>query len=122
MSGTATIANNSSEHRREASQSHDATAGVILHANIDGESELASENRALALRLLRFQFPIQVAPLSGQQLQPYSPSLRSLGRCLKNLLHDRLELAKSVLYQSGPPTRWNLDFYGRCRVGRTAFG
>jgi glycosyltransferase involved in cell wall biosynthesis len=38
------------------------------------------------------------------------------------LLHERLELAESVLYQSGAPTPWNLDFYGRCRVGRAAFG
>ncbi len=45
-----------------------------------------------------------------------------LGRHLKILLHDRLDLAESVLYQSGAPTSWNLDFYGRCRVGRAAFG
>ena len=45
-----------------------------------------------------------------------------LGRHLKHLLHDRLDLAESVLYQSGAPSQWNLDFYGRCRVGRAAFG
>src|SRR5262249_6466646 len=122
MSDTATIENDSSEHGRVASQPHDEAAGVMLHANIEGESECASENRELALRLLKGQFPVQVAPLGGQQLQPHSPSLRSLGRHLKKLLHDRLDLARSVLYQSGPPSRWNLDFYGRCRVGRAAFG
>lgn len=96
--------------------------GVIIHANIEGEFEFAAENRALALRLLQYQFPVQVAPLSGQQLQSHSPSLRSLGRNLKELLHDRLDLAESVLYQCGDPMAWNLDYYGRCRVGRAAFG
>lgn len=106
----------------DLSHAGDNTAGVIVHANLEGESECATENRALALRLLQHQFPVQVAPLRGQQLQSYSPSLRTLGRNLKLLLNDRLELAESVLYQSGAPTSWNLDFYGRCRVARTAFG
>jgi glycosyltransferase involved in cell wall biosynthesis len=97
-------------------------SGVIVHANVEGESEFAAESRNLALRLLQREFPIQIAPLSGQQLQAHSPSLRPLGRHLKSLLLDRLDLAESVLYQSGFPTSWNLDFYGRCRVGRAAFG
>jgi glycosyltransferase involved in cell wall biosynthesis len=105
-----------------AEQSRDVTAGVIVHANFEGQSEFATENRALALRLVQRQFPIQIALPGGQQLQSHSPSLRTLGPHLKNLLHDRLNLAESVLYQSGAPTEWNLDFYGRCRVGRTAFG
>src|ERR1700743_1181659 len=97
-------------------------AGVVVHANIDGESDFAVESRNLAVRLLQHEFPIQIAPLSNQQLQTHSPSLRPLGKHLKELLYDQLELAESVLYQSGSPTDWNLDFYGRCRVGRAAFG
>src|SRR5580692_3685906 len=120
MSGTTTVSETPTD--RWAATTRDRNAGVIVHADITGESELAAENRALALRLTQRQFPIQIAPLSGQQLNPHAPSLRTIGRHLRDLLHDRLELAESVLYQSGAPTSWNLDFYGRCRVGRTAFG
>jgi glycosyltransferase involved in cell wall biosynthesis len=122
MSDSTTTTAADSADRRLTAPLDLSRAGVIVHANLEGESECAAENRALALRLLQHQFPIQVAPLQGQQLQSYSPSLRMLGRNLKLLLNDRLELAESVLYQSGAPTSWNLDFYGRCRVGRTAFG
>jgi glycosyltransferase involved in cell wall biosynthesis len=100
----------------------ESSAGVVMHANIEGESDFAFENRALAIRLIERKFPIQVAAVGGQQLQPHSPSLRMVGKHLKNLLHDRLTLAESVLYQSGAPSNWNLDFFGRCRVGRAAFG
>jgi glycosyltransferase involved in cell wall biosynthesis len=93
-----------------------------MHASIEGWSAFESENRALATHLIRKGFPIQVAPLGGQPLQPQSPSLRAVGGYLKTLLSDQLTLAESVLYQSGIPSSWNLDFYGRCRVGRAAFG
>ena len=105
-----------------ATRVRDRTAGVILHANVEGESGFAAESRALGLRLAQRQFPIQIAPVGGQQLPPDSITLRPFRRELKALLHDRLELAESVLYQSGDPFSWNLDFYGRCRVGRAAFG
>jgi glycosyltransferase involved in cell wall biosynthesis len=125
MSGTRTASENSAGpgpiSPSAASQTLDS-AGVIVHANIEGDSEFASENRALALRLIQQRFPIQIAPPGGQQLNSHSPTLRMLGRHLKHLLHDRLDLAESVLYQSGAPSQWNLDFYGRCRVGRAAFG
>jgi glycosyltransferase involved in cell wall biosynthesis len=126
MSGATTVPRDSTGPGRSTplagTQARSNANGVIVHANIEGEFEFAAENRVLALRLLQQQFPIQVAPLSGQQLQSHSPSLRVLGRQLKELLHDRLDLAGSVLYQSGDPVAWNLDFYGRCRVGRAAFG
>jgi glycosyltransferase involved in cell wall biosynthesis len=126
MSGTTTTSANSTVRvpsaPDRASQTRPDAAGVVVHANIDGESVFATENRALALRLMQRQFPIQIAPPGGQQLQSHSPSLRTLRPHLKNLLHDRLNLAESVLYQSGAPTQWSLDFYGRCRVGRAAFG
>jgi glycosyltransferase involved in cell wall biosynthesis len=125
MRGAKIISANSTGHIPGAPDSTSKTrdtSGVIVHANIDGESVSAAENRALALRLFHQQFPIQIAPQSGQQLHAHSPSLRSLGKTLNHLLHDRLDLAESVLYQSGAPTQWNLDFYGLCRLGRTAFG
>jgi glycosyltransferase involved in cell wall biosynthesis len=103
-------------------ETRDDAKGVIVHANIEGQSEFAAENCALALRLIQQRFPIQIAPLPGQQLHLHNPNLRNFGRHLKYLLLDRLDLAESVLYQSGAPTEWNLNYYGRCRVGRAAFG
>ena len=126
MSSTTTTPGNStvrvSNTSDSTSQNRQDAAGVIVRANTDGESVFAAENRALAFRLLQRQFPIQVAPLRGQQLHSQSPGLGRLGKQLKHLLHSGLDLAESVLYQSGFPTDWNLDFYGRCRVGRAAFG
>jgi glycosyltransferase involved in cell wall biosynthesis len=97
-------------------------AGVVIHANIDGESDFAPENRALAVRLPQQEFPIQIAPTGGQHPDIQGRHLRANRREFQNLLHDRLDLAESVLYQSGDPAKWNLDFYARCRVGRAAFG
>lgn len=99
-----------------------SVAGVIMHANIDGESDFASENRALALRLSQHKFPMQIAPIGGQHQHIQGRHPWASPRELQSLLHDRLDLAESVLYQSGAPTAWSLDFYGRCRVGRAAFG
>jgi glycosyltransferase involved in cell wall biosynthesis len=120
MSGTTTVPESSADRRDTAPPARNA--GVVVHANMEGESEFAAENRSLARRLIERQFPIQIAPLGGQRLQVHTPGLRTLGRYLKELLCDRLSLAESVLYQAGAPTSWNLDFYGRWRVGRAAFG
>ncbi|HEY2819787.1 MAG TPA: glycosyltransferase [Candidatus Acidoferrum sp.] len=107
---------------RSAASRNRSVAGVIMHANIEGESDFASENRALALRLYQHHFPIQIAPTGGQNPDMQGRNLRANRRDFQNLQHDRLDLAESVLYQSGNPTTWNLDFYGRCRIGRAAFG
>jgi glycosyltransferase involved in cell wall biosynthesis len=97
-------------------------AGVIMHASLDGEANFASENRALSLRLAQHQFPIQIVPVSGQFARLNDVGIGGNRKALQHLLHDRFDLAESALYQSGAPTTWNLDFYGRCRVGRTEFG
>lgn len=105
-----------------AGQARASTAGVMIHANIEGESDFAPETRALALRLAAHPFPTQIVPVKAQQAQLSSFRPSTASRDLQRLTHDHLDLADSVLYQSGAPTGWNLDFYGRCRVGRAAFG
>jgi glycosyltransferase involved in cell wall biosynthesis len=97
-------------------------AGVMIHANFEGESDFARESRALALRLAAHPFPTQIVPVKSQQagLSHFRPS--SSSKDMQKLANHHLDLAESVLYQPGAPTNWNLDFYGRCRVGRTAFG
>jgi glycosyltransferase involved in cell wall biosynthesis len=94
----------------------------MIHANVEGESDFAPETRTLALRLAAHPFPTQLVPVKAQRahLLNFRPSATS--RDLQRLTHDHLDLADSVLYQSGSPSHWNLDFYGRCRVGRAAFG
>ena len=99
-----------------------SNAGVVMHANFDGEADFSAENCALALRLARDEFPIQIAPVSGQPAQIEGTSAEGNRRGLQNLIQNRLDLAESVLYQSGVPTTWNLDFHGRCRVARAEFG
>ncbi len=89
-----------------------------MHASFEGETDFAAENRSLSVRLAQHQFPIQIVPTSGQRERIQATARREL----QDLLHERLDLAESVLFQSGDPARWNLDFYGRCRVGRAAFG
>ena len=94
----------------------------MIHANMEGRSDFAAETRALALRLAAYPFPTQIVPVKAypEQLSSSRPSATS--RDLERLTHDYLDLADSVLYQSGDPIGWNLDFYGRYRVGRAAFG
>ena len=98
----------------------DAPAGVLFQANV-WEGDGADENRAVALGLSRQGFVIQLAPrgvLGGGERWIGAPVQERLER----LTRDRVELARSALYQTGSPDEWHLDFYGGCRIGRTAFG
>jgi glycosyltransferase involved in cell wall biosynthesis len=93
-------------------------AGVLFQANVCSGSG-AEENRAVALRLSRNGFVVQLAP--RDQLEPCNGLAQSERRELERLTRQRVELAQSALYQVGSPDDWNLDFYGACRIGRTAF-
>ena len=95
-------------------------AGVLFQANV-WSGYGSEENRAVALGLSRDGFVVQLAPrdvLVDGRSGIGAPAQRKLER----LTRDRVRLARSVLYQAGSPDEWNLDFYGTCRVGRTAFG
>jgi glycosyltransferase involved in cell wall biosynthesis len=105
-----------------ATKARNSAAGVMIYANFEGESDFAAESRALALRLAAHPFPTQIVPVKSQQAQLFGLRPSSTSRDMERLASDRLDLAESVLYQPGAPTNWNLDFYGRCRVGRAAFG
>jgi glycosyltransferase involved in cell wall biosynthesis len=95
--------------------------GVVLHAAIDGGSEAADETRTIASHLAGSDLPIQIVP-RGTPHSGHSGTPLSQRKTLDKLIARRLDLSRSVLFQSGTPTDWNLDFYGRCRVGRAAFG
>lgn len=95
-------------------------AGVVFQANIHG-SEDVEDNGAEALGLAQRHVPLQLVPLKiledAQCLLP-----KSARKALELLTLQRVDLRRSVLYQAGPATSWNLDFYGHSRVGRAAFG
>src|SRR5882757_2576687 len=126
MDTATTISENSTDPAQDvrsyASQASDRSAGAIVHANIEGESDFAGESRALTLHLRQLDFPVQVVSPGKQQTQVSRTGPRAMSRELQGLFRDHLDLDESILYQSGAPTGWNLDFYGRCRVGRAAFG
>ena len=67
----------------------------------EGESDFAPESRALALRLATHPFPTQIVPVKSQQAQLFGLRPSSTSRDLQRLAYDHLDLAKSVLYQSG---------------------
>jgi glycosyltransferase involved in cell wall biosynthesis len=94
-------------------------AGVLFQANVCSGSG-AEENRAVALGLSRNGFAVQLAP--RDQLEPSNGLAQSERRELERLTRQRVELPQSALYQAGSPDDWNLDFFGACRIGRTAFG
>lgn len=99
----------------------DLPAGIVFQASVYDGTEQSDESWAVALGLAQSQLRVQLVPLS-----PHDNSQRflrdSLRPRLERLTHCRVDLAKSILFHSGTPTSWNLDFFGRCRVGRTTFG
>src|SRR5262245_15704269 len=95
-----------------------APAGALFQAKVWGYG--SDEDRAAALALDRAGVPLQLAAIDSPAGGGVSlPKCDRLG--LERLTGQRVELAKSVLYQSGSPDDWNLEYHGRCRVGRTAF-
>jgi glycosyltransferase involved in cell wall biosynthesis len=98
----------------------ESVGGVLLQANVYG-GPAAEETRALALGLVRAGLPVQVVPRDS--LQDAKNSLpHSVQAGIEGLTRQRVELARSVLYQAGSPDDWELNYYGRRRVGRAAFG
>lgn len=95
-------------------------AGVLFQGNVY-EGTGAEENRAVALGLADDgELAVQLAPRDsidrGRLLD------KSVRVGLERLVAQRVELARSVLYQAADPDEWNLEYYGHCRVGRAAFG
>jgi len=95
--------------------------GIVFQANVHDGSEDARENWTEALGLAQNQLSVQLVPLdSPEDVQCLLP--KGVRKNLERLALQRVDPSRSVLYQAGVPTSWNLEFYGRARVGRTAFG
>ena len=95
-------------------------AGILFQGNVYRGAD-AEENRAVVARLAAIGEPfVQLAPRDSSQSEWMLD--KSVRAALERMVGQRVELARSVLYQAGNPGEWNLDYYGRCRVGRTGFG
>jgi len=81
----------------------------------------AEENRAVTLGLAEAaEFAVQLAPRDSSDRGRLLDKSVRVG--LERLVAQRVELARSVLYQAADPDEWNLEYYGHCRVGRAALG
>jgi glycosyltransferase involved in cell wall biosynthesis len=100
---------------------HVLPAGVVFQANVHGTEDV-EDNCAEALGLAKSQMPVQLVPLETTLEDTRCLRPKSVRKSLEQLTLQRVDLPRSVLYQAGPATSWNLDFYGHSRVGRTAFG
>jgi glycosyltransferase involved in cell wall biosynthesis len=109
----------SNEPSSAANLSHVLPAGIVFQASIDG-AENVEDNCAEALGLAQSQIPLRLVPLETVEGAPSLLSERAR-KALEQLTLQRVDLARSVLYQAGPAASWSLDFHGHSRVGRTAF-
>jgi len=98
----------------------DLPVGILFQANVHDGGEAAEENWAEALGLAQSQMPVRLVPLEAPEDAPLLLP-ESVRKALERLTLQRVDLTRSVLYQAGTATSWNLDFYGRSRVGRAAF-
>ena len=99
----------------------DLPAGIVFQANVYDATSSAEENWAEALGIAQAQIPVRLVPQESQEDTGRSlPDFVRKG--LDRLTLQRVDPARSILYHAGAPSSWNLEFYGRCRVGRAAFG
>jgi glycosyltransferase involved in cell wall biosynthesis len=95
-------------------------AGILFLAAVYGGTGYSTEGWAEAVGLAQSQIPMQLVPLG-----PQDDSRRLLPvpvrNTLENLKLPKLDLARSVVYQHTTADAFNLNLYGRCRVGRTMF-
>ena len=98
----------------------DLPAGVVFRAVVYGGTGYANEGWNEAVGLEHNQIPLVLVPIGPQE-----DSHKVLPAPVRNLLDGlkirKLDITRSVLYQGTTADAWDLDNYGRCRVGRTTF-
>ena len=94
--------------------------GVLFHSLVYGGSGYADEGLAVILGLAERGLPVQLEPIGfhNDTRNLLAPKVRKI---LERLKETRVDLARSVYYQSVPAHEFNLQMYGRWRVGRTMF-
>jgi glycosyltransferase involved in cell wall biosynthesis len=97
----------------------DHAAGILFLGNVHHGKE-AEENVEVVTRLGCHELPVQLE-IRDSTDRAWSVD-KSVQAALERLTRQRVELARSVLMHSGNAEEWNLDYYGRYRVGRMSFG
>lgn len=97
-----------------------ARPGVYFQGLVYGASGYSEEAWVEALGVARNGIPIQLVP--RHQLEDTQKLLpEESRRQLATLQRQTVDLARSVYYQADIANSWDLDTYGRFRVGRTMF-
>jgi glycosyltransferase involved in cell wall biosynthesis len=97
-----------------------ADRGVLFQGIVYGGTGYAEECWVTAVALAETGIPVQLVPIGLQEdfmrLLP-GPARQSL----QHLSRQRVNLARSILYQHAMAYLWNMEVYGHVRVGRTMF-
>ena len=97
-----------------------APPGVLIRGLVYDSSGYADETRGIVLGLHHAGIPVQLEPIGPQH--DFDDLLMVEEREeLELLKHQRVDLAKGVLFQHIPAHEFNLAMHGRHRVGRTMF-
>jgi glycosyltransferase involved in cell wall biosynthesis len=96
------------------------TAGVLFRALVYGGTGYAEEAWVEALGLAESGIPIQLVPIGSRKDSKKLLPVESRQK-LEQLKNTRLDLSRSIYYQSSPADSWDLETYGRRRVARTMF-
>jgi glycosyltransferase involved in cell wall biosynthesis len=95
-------------------------AGVFFHAAVYGGTGYSTESWAEAVGLADCQVPLKVIPL-GPQEDTHRMLPSEVRNRLDDLQRQKLDVARSVIYQCTTADAFNLQFYARSRIGRTTF-
>jgi glycosyltransferase involved in cell wall biosynthesis len=94
--------------------------GVLFQGIVYGGTGYAEECWVIALALAEAGIPVQLAPVGRQEDHlRLLPALARQG--LEQLARQKVALPRSILYQHAMAYLWNMDVYGRVRIGRTMF-
>ena len=95
-------------------------AGVVVRGAVYGGSGYADETLAVVLGLARRGIPVELQPMymHTDTMSLLAPEVRDTLEVLKL---QRVDPARSVLFQCLTAHDFSRDLYARCRVGRTTF-
>jgi glycosyltransferase involved in cell wall biosynthesis len=103
-----------------AAMDSDLPPGVVFHALVYGGTGYAEAGWVEVLGVARNGIPVQLVPLGDAE--DYRHLLPAAARnALDELKRAKVNPARSVFYQGSMAYMWDLNSYGRCRVGHTMF-
>lgn len=121
MDTTAQVCADQSLASASGSRGADARpGGVVFQSPVSAPDAPSEETRAVLLGLARAGLPVCLAPSDSLEVN-HAGLAPPVLQGLECLTHEKLDLARSVLFYAGEPPSWNLDYYGRARVGRAAY-